>query len=292
MGAAALYAGLAGQEGCDTLTSWGCDCTGCDCTDALDLGAIAEVPSDYADGCAADYNGFSCDEMAYFGFNCHYMETRRMADCSGCMCEETVLGFEKGDGSCTHSCVGSSCDTQQASFPYSCGFLETLDFVGGCDCSGCACEQDGGDHPGLVYNGMDCNGNGFWVEDLGDETCGDEVASLTYIMGNPDDGYEERTWFMCLNCPELDCDMADCGDSCARGDTCALPLSDLCADEVTAHTPTPYGRSVYCADGWDATEEATEAASVEATDATVAADEDGSFTLATTAVFAITFMFA
>ena len=149
--------------------SWGCDCAGCDCADALDIDTIDDVPGDYS--CGGDYNGFNCDEMAYFGFSCHYMETRRATDCSGCLCEEAVLDFVKGDGSCPYTCVGLNCDAKIPIYAYSCEAMETYDWVMGCDCSGCDCDEDatpgglGADHPAYAYSGMDCNGNGYWGAD-------------------------------------------------------------------------------------------------------------------------------
>ena len=119
--------------------SWGCDCEGCDCSDVLDLGSINNVPGDYS--CApTDYGGgLTCDEMAYFGFSCHFMETSRAADCSGCLCEEAILGYEKGDGTCPMSCRGSNChaQTEHLRTSFSKNFDDTFDVTLGCDCSGC-----------------------------------------------------------------------------------------------------------------------------------------------------------
>jgi len=260
---------------CETIESWGCDCAGCDCADALDIDSIDDVPDDYSCGVFAD-TGYTCDEMAYFGFNCHYMETRRGTDCAGCLCEEAIIGFEKGDGSCPYTCnIGMNCDTAMEWYGFSCEGMETEDFVLGCDCSGCACEGDD-ENPAYTMNAMDCNGNGYWSSKLGDETCDEEVNSIAY---NP----HGETTFVCLNCPEMDCDSGDCGESCERdGTTCALPLQELCADGDTVHTPTPFGRAQYCPDGWDATEETTEAVTEAATEATVAAEEDVAHVIVTT----------
>lgn len=227
----------------------------------------------------------SCDEMAYFGFSCHYMETRRGADCSGCLCEEAILGFEKGDGSCPVTCVGATCDDKIPTYSFSCEVMETHDWVMGCDCSGCDCDVPDEDHPTYAYNGMDCNGNGYWGTNgvIGNEVCDEEVSSLTYVMGNVDDGFAEQTWFTCLNCPEMECDLGDCGDSCERGDTCALPLDELCADEDSVHTPTQFGRAQMCVEELDATEAAATEATEAATEATVVATEDGASKVATTA---------
>lgn len=267
--------------------------------DLLDISDIDDVPEDYACGLYGD-SGLTCDDMAHLGFSCHYMETRRATDCSGCLCEEAILGYVKGDGSCPLSCHGADCAQHSVGWnQFSCEALESFDSFFGCDCSGCdeACGGVDMDFPGISYNAMDCNGNAYWTHTLADETCDEEVTALQgYGTGNPDDGYEVRTWYACLNCPELECDMGDCGDSCERdGSTCALPLNELCADEDAAHTPTKLGFATYCTAealaAWDARTEAPTPAPP--TEATVAADEeDGSFAPMTTAIFAVMLMMA
>merc|ERR1711865_648124 len=115
-------------------------------------------------------------------------------------------------------------------------------------------------------------------------------------MGNPEAGFAQRTWFTCLNCPELQCDMGECGDTCERGDSCALPLCELCADEGSVHTPTQFGRAQYCTeDSYTCAPSpapTTAAPTVTATEGTVAAEEDGSLALTTTAVFAVALLLA
>merc|ERR1712028_233040 len=99
----------------------------------------------------------------------------------------------------------------------------------------------------------------------------------------------EQTWVTCLSCEEMQCDMGDCGEeACGRdGTTCALPLCELCADEDSKVSPTQFGRSVYCTeDSYTCAPSpapTTAAPTVTSTEATVAAEEDGSFVLTTTA---------